>query len=60
MADGKSLTRPLMAAALPKSRFTSKAVLNVHGYQLNTFLEPIFRCGKKLTFYQKTLLDNLM
>ncbi|KAL6140398.1 hypothetical protein ACLB2K_058698 [Fragaria x ananassa] len=30
--DGKSLTRPLMATALPKSRLTPKGVLNVHGY----------------------------
>ncbi|KAL6184219.1 hypothetical protein ACLB2K_045623 [Fragaria x ananassa] len=68
-ADGKGITSPLMAAALPKSRrdplraskipiVTGKKV--IHDQSLKIFQKPVFRMERRLPFKQKIIIDNIL
>ncbi|KAL6194743.1 hypothetical protein ACLB2K_035819 [Fragaria x ananassa] len=68
-ADGKGISSPLMAAALPKSRkgslradklplVTGKKV--IHNQPLKIFQKPVFRTDRLLAFKQKIIIDNIL
>ncbi|KAL6189333.1 hypothetical protein ACLB2K_040722 [Fragaria x ananassa] len=68
-ADGKGISSPLMAAALPKSRrdplranklplVTGKKV--IHDQPLKIFQKPVFRTERLLAFKQKIIIDNIL
>ncbi|KAL6204708.1 hypothetical protein ACLB2K_021975 [Fragaria x ananassa] len=68
-ADGKGISSPLMAAALPKSRrdalkadksplVTGKKV--IHDQPLKIFQIPVFRTERLLPFKQKIIIDNIL
>ncbi|KAL6130306.1 hypothetical protein ACLB2K_068687 [Fragaria x ananassa] len=68
-ADGKGISRPLMAAALPKSRkdplranklpiVTGRKV--IHNQPLKIFQRPVFRTERLLAFKQKIIIDNIL
>ncbi|KAL6227709.1 hypothetical protein ACLB2K_001666 [Fragaria x ananassa] len=68
-ADGKDISSPLMAAALPKSRrdplranklplVTGKKV--IHDQPLKIFQKPVFRTERLLAFKQKIIIDNIL
>ncbi|KAL6194152.1 hypothetical protein ACLB2K_035236 [Fragaria x ananassa] len=68
-ADGKGISSPLMAAALPKSRrdplraskipiVTGKKV--IHDQSLKIFQKPVFRTERLLPFKQKIIIDNIL
>ncbi|KAL6144083.1 hypothetical protein ACLB2K_054778 [Fragaria x ananassa] len=68
-ADGKGISSPLMAVALPKSRrdpfranklpiVTGKKV--IHDQPLKIFQKPVFRTERLLAFKQKIIIDNIM
>ncbi|KAL6138156.1 hypothetical protein ACLB2K_063442 [Fragaria x ananassa] len=66
-ADGKGISSPLMAAALPKSNplranklplVTGKKV--IHDQPLKIFQKPVFRTERLLAFKQKIIIDNIL
>ncbi|KAL6138579.1 hypothetical protein ACLB2K_063860 [Fragaria x ananassa] len=68
-ADGKGISRPLMAAALPKNRkdplranklpiVTGRKV--IHNQPLKIFQIPVFRTERLLAFKQKIIIDNIL